>query len=78
MKRLSKYAFRIAVIALAWIPVQASAQTLTLDDYTSGTYVKRIINPNVCRFSFISRLAHFQAEFIFNLYRDFAVVNIIR
>jgi hypothetical protein len=31
-----------------------------------------------CRFSFISRVAHFQAEFIFNLYRDFAVVNIIR
>jgi len=31
-----------------------------------------------CRFSFISIVAHFQAEFIFNLYRDCAVVNIIR
>jgi hypothetical protein len=47
MKQLSKYAFCIALIALVWIPVQASAQTLTLDDYTSGAYVKRIINPNV-------------------------------
>jgi hypothetical protein len=31
-----------------------------------------------CRFSFISMVAHFQAEFIFNLYRDISVVNIIR
>jgi hypothetical protein len=46
MKQLSKYAFRIALIALVWIPIQASAQ-LTLDNFTSGTYVKRIINPNV-------------------------------
>jgi hypothetical protein len=47
MKQLSKYTFCIALIALVWIPVQASAQTLTLDDYTSGAYVKRIINPSV-------------------------------
>jgi hypothetical protein len=31
-----------------------------------------------CRFSLIRVVAHFQAEFIFNLYRDFAVINIIR
>jgi hypothetical protein len=47
MKQLSKYAFCIALIALVWIPVRASAQTLTLDDYTSGAYVKRIVNPHV-------------------------------
>jgi hypothetical protein len=46
MKQLSKYTFCIALIALVWIPVQASAQ-LTLDNFTSGAYVKRIINPNV-------------------------------
>lgn len=46
MKQISKYAFFIALIALVWIPVQASAQ-LTLDNFTSGAYVKRIINPNV-------------------------------
>jgi len=46
MKQLSKCAFCIAILALVWIPVQASAQ-LTLDDFTSGTYVKRIINPHV-------------------------------
>ena len=46
MKQLSKYGCCIALIALVWIPVQASAQ-LTLDNFTSGTYVKRIINPNV-------------------------------
>lgn len=44
MKQLSKYAFCIAVIALVWIPVRASAQTLTLDDFTLGHYVKRINN----------------------------------
>ena len=47
MNQLSKYAFCIALIALVWIPVQASAQTLTLDDFTTGAYVKRINNPNV-------------------------------
>jgi hypothetical protein len=47
MKRLSKYAFLIALTAVVWIPVRASAQTLTLDDFTTGAYVKRIKNPNV-------------------------------
>jgi hypothetical protein len=46
VKQLSKYAFCIALIAVVWIPVQASAQ-LTLDNFTSGTYVKRINNPNI-------------------------------
>ncbi len=46
MKQLSKYAFCIALMALVWIPAQASAQ-LTLDNFTSGTYVKRVNNPNV-------------------------------
>jgi hypothetical protein len=41
MNKLSKHVFCIAVIALAWIPVQASAQ-LTLDDFTSGSYVKHL------------------------------------
>ena len=36
----------IAAIALAWIPVRASAQ-LTLDDYTTGTYVKHLTDPQV-------------------------------
>src|SRR3984885_15814628 len=39
MNKLSNHVFCIAVIALAWIPVQASAQ-LTLDYITSGSYVK--------------------------------------
>lgn len=47
MKKQSKYAFWIAIIALGWIPARASAQTLTLDDFTTGTYVKRVKNPNV-------------------------------
>jgi len=47
MNQLSKYGFCIAVIALVWTPLQSSAQTLTLDDFTSGAYVKRINNPNV-------------------------------
>ena len=38
--------FCIATIALAWIPVQASAQ-LTLDDYSTGQYEKRLTNPQV-------------------------------
>jgi hypothetical protein len=41
MNRLSKYVFCIAAIALVWIPLQASAQ-LTLDDFTSGAYVKHL------------------------------------
>jgi hypothetical protein len=46
MKQLSKYVSRIAVIALVWIPLKASAQ-LTLDNFTSGAYVKHISNPHV-------------------------------
>ena len=42
MTKLSKYVLCIAVVALLWIPVQASAQTLTLDDFTSGAYVKHL------------------------------------
>ena len=41
MNKLSKHIFCIAVVALAWIPVQSSAQ-LTLDDFTSGSYVKHL------------------------------------
>lgn len=47
MKQFSKYALCVALIALVWIPVRTSAQTLTLDDFTTGTYVKRVKNPNV-------------------------------
>jgi hypothetical protein len=46
MNRLSKYVFSIAAIALVWIPLPASAQ-LTLDNFTSGAYVKRLNNPQV-------------------------------
>jgi hypothetical protein len=39
--------FCIATIALGCISVATSAQTLTLDDYTTGNYVKHITNPHV-------------------------------
>src|SRR5579863_4503166 len=44
MNRMSKCASRMAVIALMWIPLHASAQ-LTLDNFTSGAYTKRTNNP---------------------------------
>jgi hypothetical protein len=47
MMQLSKHVFCLAAIALPWIPLPSSAQTLTLDNFTSGAYVKRINNPNV-------------------------------
>jgi hypothetical protein len=36
MKQLSKYTFCIALIALVWIPVQVSAQTLTAGQFHFG------------------------------------------
>src|ERR1700692_2856183 len=41
MNRLAKRVICLAVIALVWTPLQASAQ-LTLDDFTSGSYVKHL------------------------------------
>jgi hypothetical protein len=43
---IQKIIFCMAIIALVWIPVQASAQ-LTLDNYTTPQYVKRLTNPQV-------------------------------
>jgi hypothetical protein len=41
MNRRSSCIFRIAVIAVMWIPLHASAQ-LTLDNFTSGAYTKHL------------------------------------
>jgi hypothetical protein len=42
---IHKFILCIAVIVLVWIPIQASAQ-LTLDDFTSGHYGKRLDTVN--------------------------------
>jgi hypothetical protein len=44
MKQFSKYVFGTAMLGVMWIPLNASAQ-LTLDNFTSGAYVKRTNNP---------------------------------
>src|SRR5580704_3472690 len=56
MKQLSKSIFFLAAIALAWIPVPASAQ-LTLDDFTSGAYVKHL-NAGPQQDQHYAKLAH--------------------
>jgi hypothetical protein len=56
MKQLSKAILFLAAIALAWIPVPASAQ-LTLDDFTSGAYVKHL-NAGPQQDQHYAKLAH--------------------
>jgi hypothetical protein len=46
MKKLAKYISCVVVLAAVWIPVPAAAQ-LTLDAFTSGGYVRHIINPQI-------------------------------
>jgi hypothetical protein len=55
MKHL-KYVLCIAVIALVWIPIPASAQ-LMLDDFTSGAYVKHL-NTGLQQDQHYAKLAH--------------------
>jgi hypothetical protein len=46
MTKISNFVFCLAIVALVWTPIQMSAQTLTLDDCTSGHYDKRLKNAN--------------------------------
>ena len=44
MNKSGKYICCMAVMAVVWIPLLSFAQTLTLDNFTSGTYVKHLSN----------------------------------